>query len=163
MDNKTLGFIEQNKDRFLDELKTFLKIPSVSADSKYKDDLIRCAQWLVNHLKGLGLDSRLIETAGLPIVYAEAKGESDKTLLIYGHYDVQPPDPLDKWQTRPFEPTIRDGCIYARGATDDKGQLFAHLKAVEALQNGVGEVIIGDGRVAQPLQRALAGQGTVIG
>jgi len=140
MDDKTLQFIEQNKERFLDELKTFLKIPSVSADSKYKDDLIKCAQWLVQHLKDLGCDSRLIETAGHPIVYAEAKGQADRTLLIYGHYDVQPPDPLDKWQSPPFEPTIRDGFIYARGATDDKGQLFAHLKAVEALQKTSGKL-----------------------
>lgn len=140
MDDKTLRFIEQNKNRFLDELKTLLKIPSVSADSKYKEDVLKCAQWLVNHLKNLHLDARLIETKGHPIVYAEAKGKSDKTLLIYGHYDVQPPDPLDKWHTDPFTPTIRDGCIYARGATDDKGQLFAHVKALETIQETIGKL-----------------------
>lgn len=140
MDDKVLTYIDQNKDRFLDELKTLLKIPSVSADSKYKNDVINCAKWLVNHLNSLGLDARLIETKGHPIVHAAVRGKSEKTLLIYGHYDVQPPDPLDQWHTDPFNPTIRDGCIYARGATDDKGQLFAHLKAVETLQKTLGKL-----------------------
>lgn len=133
MADKVFEFIDSNKSRFLDELQTLLKIPSVSADSKYKADVIGCAKWLVNHLAGLGFEAQLVETKGHPIVRALRKGISGKRLIIYGHYDVQPPDPIDKWQTPPFSPSIRDGNIYARGATDDKGQLFAHLKAVESL------------------------------
>ena len=133
-------FVDSNKARFLDELQNFLKIPSVSADSKYKNDLLNCAKWLTNHLHNIGLDAHLIETKGHPIVRAFGKGTSGKRLLIYGHYDVQPPDPIDKWLSPPFTPTIRDGFIYARGATDDKGQLFAHVKAVESLLKTTGKL-----------------------
>jgi acetylornithine deacetylase/succinyl-diaminopimelate desuccinylase-like protein len=140
MDGKVFAFIDSNKARFLDELQAFLKIPSVSADSKYKEDLLNCAKWLTNHLRSIGLDAKLIETKGHPIVRAFGKGSSGKSLLIYGHYDVQPADPVDKWASPPFAPTVRDGFIYARGATDDKGQLFAHVKAVESLLKTTGKL-----------------------
>jgi acetylornithine deacetylase/succinyl-diaminopimelate desuccinylase-like protein len=140
MVDKNFSYIDSNKARFLDELQTFLKIPSVSADSKYKNDLLNCAKWLTNHLQGLGLEAKVVETKGHPIVRAFGKGTSGKRLLIYGHYDVQPPDPIDKWSSPPFTPTIRDGFIYARGSTDDKGQLFAHVKAVETLLKTTGKL-----------------------
>ncbi len=124
----------------MDELFDFLKIPSVSADPKYKNDLINCAKWLANHLKSIGLDAQVVETKGHPILRASGKGGSGKKLLLYGHYDVQPPDPIDKWTTPPFAPNIRDGFIYARGSTDDKGQIFAHVKAVETLLKTTGKL-----------------------
>jgi len=128
-------YIQANRQRFLDELLDFLRIPSISADTKYKDDVIKAANWLSNELKRVGLDGvEIIPTKGHPIVYAE-KIISSKipTILIYGHYDVQPPDPLNLWTSPPFEPVIKDDKIYARGACDDKGQLYMHVKALEAM------------------------------
>jgi acetylornithine deacetylase/succinyl-diaminopimelate desuccinylase-like protein len=133
------GYIEENRERFLEELKSFLRIPSVSADSKYKNDVHNCAQWLVNHLGKLGFDSRLIETKGNPIVLAKTAGKSKRRLLIYGHYDVQPTGAAGDWRTEPFNPVIKDGFIYGRGTTDDKGQLFTHIKAVESLIKTAGQ------------------------
>ncbi|MEZ4461450.1 MAG: dipeptidase [bacterium] len=129
-----IAYIEKNEERFLDELKSFLRIPSVSTDTAHKGDVKACADWLVDHLRNIGVPTvELHETPGHPIVYAEYLGAPGKpTYLLYGHYDVQPPDPLELWETPPFEPTVRDGKIFARGATDDKGQLFAHIKAIEA-------------------------------
>ena len=128
------AFFEKNQQRFLDELFEFLRIPSVSTDPENAGDVRRCAEWLIDHLKGIGLKTvELHETPGHPIVYAEHLTQDDApTILIYGHYDVQPPDPLDLWTTPPFEPQVRDGKIFARGATDDKGQLFCHVKGLEA-------------------------------
>lgn len=126
-------YIEKNKDRFVDELKTFLRLESVSAQSAHKKDVAKCALWLKDHLAAIGLEASIIETAGNPIVRAKAKGQSSKRLIIYGHYDVQPPEPLNEWITPAFEPTVRDGKIFARGATDDKGQLFAHIKGIESV------------------------------
>jgi len=133
MSQPCFDYIDQNQGRFLDELRQFLTFPSISADSRHKEDVSHCAQWLVEHLKQIGLESRLIPTQGHPIVWARCKGQSDKKLIIYGHYDVQPVDPVDPWQTDPFMPSIRDGFMYARGASDDKGQLFAHIKGIESL------------------------------
>lgn len=120
----------------IESLREFLAIPSVSADSQRRADCRRAADWVRNRLAGAGFATELVETPGHPIVYAEWIGASGApTVLVYGHYDVQPADPLDLWTTPPFEPTIRDGCLYARGATDDKGQLFTHiLSAVAWLQ-----------------------------
>lgn len=120
--------------RYLEELKRFLRFPSVSAQSKHAGDVRRCAQWLAGHLKGIGMNGvRLIATPRHPIVYAEWTGAPGlPTVLIYGHYDVQPPDPLKEWTTPPFEPTVRGRYLYGRGACDDKGQLFAHVKALES-------------------------------
>ncbi len=113
-----------NQQRFLNELKELLRIPSVSTLPQHKDDVRRAAQFIVDELKRIGFQIvELINTAGHPLVYAEwLKASGKPTVLCYGHYDVQPPDPLDEWKTPPFEPTERNGNIYARGAVDDKGQ-----------------------------------------
>ena len=126
-------YLQANHDRFEKELFEWLRIPSISADSANKGDCHKAAQWLVNELNRIGLSAELIETDGNPLVYAESKlVEGRDTVLVYGHYDVQPVDPLELWKTGPFEPTIRDGKLYARGASDDKGQTFTHVKSVEA-------------------------------
>jgi len=126
---------EQNKDRFLSELLDLLRIPSVSADSKYKADVARCADAVKEHMLKAGCDkAEICITAGHPIVYGEKIIDPKlPTVLVYGHYDVQPPDPLNLWTSGPFEPVIKDGKIYARGACDDKGQMFMHIKALEVM------------------------------
>lgn len=127
-------YAESNQQRFLDELFEYLRIPSISTEPSRKADVARCADWLADHLRGIGIEDVTVEqTDGHPIVYAERIVDPSRpTYLVYGHYDVQPPEPLDLWDSPPFEPTLRDGKIFARGATDDKGQLFCHLKGVEA-------------------------------
>ncbi len=128
------SFIEENKDRFLDELLELLKIPSVSADSKFTADVAKAAEYLKKKFEDLDTTVEICETAGHPIVYAEKIIDSSlPTVLVYGHYDVQPPDPLDLWDSPPFEPVIKDDKIYARGSADDKGQVYMHVKAYEAL------------------------------
>ncbi|MGG1639381.1 dipeptidase [Paenibacillus sp. NRS-1760] len=131
------SYFQNLREQHLDELKQFLTIPSISALSTHKNDMNEAAKWVAAKLEKAGLENVEIHpTAGHPIVYAEHIHAPGKpTVLIYGHYDVQPVDPLNLWETPPFEPTIRDGKLYARGATDDKGQLFLHVKAVEALLN----------------------------
>lgn len=128
-------YFARNRDAHLSELKEWLSIPSVSAESAHKEDVRRAAEWLAESLKRAGLEHVEIHpTAGHPIVYADYLHAPGKpTVLIYGHYDVQPVDPLHLWQSPPFEPEIRDNKLYARGATDDKGQLFLHVKALEAM------------------------------
>lgn len=127
--------IEQNKDRFLNELLDLLRIPSVSADPKYKADVARCAEAVEQRMAEAGLEKvEVCPTQGNPIVYGEKIIDAGKpTVLVYGHYDVQPPDPLDLWDSPPFEPVVKDGVIYARGSADDKGQFYMHVKAVEAM------------------------------
>ncbi|ADR36618.1 peptidase M20 [Oceanithermus profundus DSM 14977] len=118
----------------LNQLLEFLAIPSVSADPSHKQDVERAAHWLDNRLSEAGFAVEVVPTTGHPIVYAEKQVDaSAPTVLVYGHYDVQPPDPLELWETPPFEPTIKDGKIYARGASDDKGQVFAHVAAAMQL------------------------------
>jgi acetylornithine deacetylase/succinyl-diaminopimelate desuccinylase-like protein len=131
----TKNYIESNKDRFLSELLDLLRIPSISADATYAVSVRQAAEWLAANLKQAGADDvRLEETAGFPIVYGEKIIDaSAPTVLVYGHYDVQPADPLDLWHSPPFEPVIKDEIIYARGACDDKGQMFMHIKAFEAM------------------------------
>ncbi|MBI4409230.1 MAG: dipeptidase [Gemmatimonadetes bacterium] len=128
------GYIDQNLPRFRAELFEFLRIPSVSARREYQPEIRRAADWLAGKLRDLGLETSVEETPGHPIVLAEWRGaaKSAPTVLIYGHYDVQPAEPLELWTTPPFEPTVRDGRIYARGSVDDKGQLYLHVKALEA-------------------------------
>ncbi|MBX3101449.1 MAG: dipeptidase [Bacteroidetes bacterium] len=135
MHQEILQYLETNKDRFLKELFELLRIPSVSADSRHQQDVLAAAEFLKKRLEDLGMDQvELLETDGFPVVFAEKITDpAAPTVMIYGHYDVQPPDPLDEWITDPFEPQVRDGKIYARGACDDKGQLYMHLKAVETL------------------------------
>jgi len=136
------SYFQKAREQQLDELKQFLKIPSISALSEHKQDMKTAANWVADRLKAAGLEKvEIHETDGHPIVYAEHLQAPDKpTVLIYGHYDVQPVDPISLWTTPPFEPTIRDGKLYARGATDDKGQLFLHVKAVEAILKQEGEL-----------------------
>ncbi len=134
-----LSFVESNRERYLQELGEFLAIPSVSSQSDRKPDIRRAAEWLQAHMTGIGMQNvQILETEGHPVVYADWLGAPGKpTILLYGHYDVQPEDPADKWETPPFEATIRGDNLYARGAADDKGQIFIHLKAIEAyLKNG---------------------------
>ncbi len=128
-----IAFIGSQLDRFQTELYAFLRIPSISAKSEHDLDTRRTAGWLAARLADAGLTSEVLETAGHPIVLAEWRGAPGApTVLIYGHYDVQPPEPLDEWVSPPFEPTVRDGRLYGRGAADDKGQLYMHVKALEA-------------------------------
>lgn len=126
--------IDGNRQRYVDELLAFLQIPSVSTYSKHAPDVKRAADWVFNHLKRLGFQTKIYPTERHPVVYGHwCPHEGRPTLLIYGHYDVQPPEPLNEWITPPFSPSIRDGYVYARGATDDKGQFFTYLKALEAI------------------------------
>ena len=129
------SYIEDHQKRFLDELVDFLRIPSVSADSKFKNDVLKGASFLENALKKAGVDVvEICPTLGHPIVYAEKIiGDEVPTVLVYGHYDVQPADPYELWDSPPFEPTIKDDRIYARGSCNDKGQLYMHIKALEIL------------------------------
>lgn len=126
-------YLGEHRERFLQELQQFLRIPSVSGDPAHRADVDRAAEFVCSQLRAAGLEAEVIPTAGHPIVYGHWLGAGNApTALVYGHYDVQPADPLDQWVTPPFEPTVRDGAIYARGATDDKGQVFTHIKSVEA-------------------------------
>ncbi|MGP4059459.1 dipeptidase [Halobacillus sp. H74] len=151
--------IALHKDEFLEELKQYLSIPSISSLSKYKEDVQHAAEWTAKALTSAGMENvDVIPTEGHPIVYGDwLHAEGKPTVLIYGHYDVQPEDPLDLWETPPFEPVIRDGKIFARGATDDKGQLYIHIKAVDLLMKQEGElpvnvkfVIEGEEEIASP-------------
>jgi acetylornithine deacetylase/succinyl-diaminopimelate desuccinylase-like protein len=128
-------YIQSNQQRFLNELFELLRIPSVSADSRHKEDVRMAADYVVNKLKEAGADVvERCETAGHPIVYGEKMiNPALPTVLVYGHYDVQPPDPLNLWESPPFDPVVKDGKIYARGSCDDKGQFYMHIKAFEAM------------------------------
>ncbi len=128
-------YIDQNKDRFLNELLDLLRIPSISANSEHKGDMIRCAEAVKQSLLDAGADlAEIHQTDGHPIVYGEKMVDpSFPTVLVYGHYDVQPADPLELWHSGPFEPVIKDGKIFARGACDDKGQFYMHVKALEVM------------------------------
>lgn len=134
MSTSVRDYIEKNRERFQNELFEFLRIPSVSARSEHKQDVQKAANWLADRAREIGMTVKVHETKGHPIVVAEwrAAGPNAPTVLIYGHYDVQPAEPLDLWNSPPFEPTIRDGRIYARGSVDDKGQLYLHIKSIEA-------------------------------
>lgn len=133
-------FVQQNEKRFLDELFELLRIPSVSTLPEHKQDVARAAQFVASSLEAAGLEHvEVIKTSGHPLVYADWLHAPGKpTVICYGHYDVQPPDPLDLWESPPFEPTVRNGNIYARGACDDKGQMYSHIKAIEALRAANG-------------------------
>lgn len=129
------AYLQENKDRFINELLDLLRIPSVSADSKFKNDVRKAAEFIQKKLEEAGADTvEICETKGHPIVYGEKKmGENLPTVLVYGHYDVQPADPYELWNSPPFEPVIKDEKIYARGAADDKGQMYMHVKAFESM------------------------------
>ena len=151
-------YIEQHKDRFFEELFSILRIPSISARPEHKPDMLRCAQRLCELLKEAGADSAdVFPTAGNPVVFGKKITDpSWKTVLVYGHYDVQPPEPLEKWKSDPFEPEIHDGAIWGRGANDDKGQLFMHIKAFEylvregKLRHNVKFILEGEEEIGSP-------------
>ncbi len=121
--------VDNTKDALLEELKEFLRMPSISAREENPDGFRRCAEWVAEKLREAGAEARLMETEGHPVVYAEI-GDGERTLLSYGHYDVQPPEPLDLWESDPFEPSVRDGGIFARGVADDKGDVLARIQAL---------------------------------
>ncbi len=141
--NSIQQYILQHQPRFLEELTDLLKIPSVSTAPEHSSDVAACAEFVAQHIRNIGIDTvTVFQTAGHPIVYAEytCKRPNAPTVLFYGHYDVQPVDPLHLWTNPPFEPTFRDGKVFARGATDDKGQIFLHIKALETLLKVNGEL-----------------------
>ncbi len=139
---EALNFAKKNFNSYVDELKDYLRIPSVSTDPKFQDDVNKCADFVVTKLKDAGMKNvKKIKTDGHPLVYGEWLGAKGKpTILIYGHYDVQPADPYELWDNDPFEPVIKDGKIYARGADDNKGQNLIHIKSVEAYLKVHGEL-----------------------
>jgi len=134
-EHRVLAFAAANRPRFIEELRAFIRFPSVSAQSKHAGDIRKCARWLANQLRHAGLDRvRVVPTEGSPVVYAEwLRAPGSPTVLIYGHYDVVPPEPLSEWKSPPFQAVVRGKDLFGRGACDDKGQLFCHVKALEAL------------------------------
>src|SRR5438270_8469046 len=140
MASSAVTYAKQNQQRFLGELKDLPRIPTVSTLPQHKDDVQRAAAFIANQMRAIGMENvEIIPTQGHPLIYADWLHASGKpTVLCYAHYDVQPPDPLDEWKSPPFEPTERNRNLYARGAVDDKGQLWMELKAIEALMKGHG-------------------------
>ena len=156
--DKAKVYIKENKERFISELFDLLRIPSISAQSEHKPDMLRCAEFLAAALAKAGADrADVLPTEGNPVVYAEKIVDPKaKTVLVYGHYDVMPVDPRDEWRTEPFEPVIKEGRIWGRGADDDKGQLWMHAKAFvrhghAALQREIHARGRGGDRFAEPL------------
>lgn len=142
--NNVLTYIQDNQERFLNELNTFLSFKSVSTDIAYKKDVDACADYVKHHLETIGLESaQIFDTPGHPIIYAEHCHQPNKpTVLFYGHYDVQPADPIELWDSDPFKGVVKDGKLYARGVSDDKGQVFCHLKSIESWLKTTGELPI---------------------
>src|SRR6187399_430475 len=140
--NAVIDFINTNRDRYVEELKAYLAIPSISALPQHAGDVKRAAEWSADEMRRIGMQNvKLIETPGFPVVYGDWLGAPDApTILFYGHYDVQPVDPIELWESPPFEATVRDGEIYARGSADDKGQVFMHFKAIEAWLSQTGSL-----------------------
>lgn len=139
--NDLSHYLERRRDDFERDLCELLRIPSVSADSRHKPDMRRAAEWVAGQFQRLKFPTEIIETAGHPLVYAESPAvPGAPVVLVYGHFDVQPPDPLPEWISPPFEPTVRDGNLYARGATDDKGQMLTHVKSAQAWVETVGRL-----------------------
>ena len=140
MSSNAVAFARQNQTRFVNELKDLLRIPSISTLAEHKEDVQRAAEFVAADMKRIGLENiEIIPTSGHPLLYADWLHAPGKpTVLCYAHYDVQPPDPLDEWVSLPFEPTERNGNIYARGAVDDKGQLWMQMKAFESLMQAHG-------------------------
>ena len=149
---------DQNKDRFLEEMLDLLRIPSISAKSEHKTDMMTCAEMVKQRLLDSGADkAEVMQTEGHPVVYGERILDPSKpTVLVYGHYDVQPPEPLELWHSGPFEPVIKDGKVYARGSADDKGQFYMHVKAMEimtrtnTLETNIKFLIEGEEEIGSP-------------
>jgi acetylornithine deacetylase/succinyl-diaminopimelate desuccinylase-like protein len=138
-----LDYAHQNQDRFLADMTEALKIPSISTDSLYNHEVQRAAEWMAGHLRGLGIENvEVMPTeGGHPVVYGEyLKKPGAPTVLVYGHYDVQPADPLELWETGPFEPQVRGDLLFGRGSSDMKGQVLAAFHAIESLMRGGGEL-----------------------
>ena len=159
-----IAFIQERREAFVEELKAFLRIPSVSTKSEHKGDVQKAAEWLAGEMRAIGLEHvQILPTAGHPVVYADwLQAPGMPTALIYGHYDVQPVEPLDLWTSGPFDPTVRNGELFARGAVDDKGQVFMHLKAIQAhlatagrLPVNVKLLIEGEEEIGSPNLNAL--------
>src|ERR1700722_16989708 len=144
MSAATDAFVQQNRDRLLDELKDFLRIPSISTLPEHRTDIDRAAAFVADSLRQVGMENvEVIPTAKHPLIYADSMQAPGKpTVLCYGHYDVQPADPLELWNSPPFQPAVRDGNIYGRGTADDKGQMYMHVKAIEALRSVNGTLPI---------------------
>src|SRR5512140_247442 len=139
--SQAMTYIEQNQRKFVEDLLQLIRIPSVSAVSGHAGDVRLCAEWLADHLNRVGMAARVEATGGHPLVYAEwVNAPGAPTVLIYGHYDVQPPEPLELWRHPPFEGVIEGNDLVARGASDDKGQMFAHIKGVESLLKTEGKL-----------------------
>ena len=156
-----LEFARSQQARFLEELKSLLRIPSISTLPEHASDVRRAAESLARELERIGLEHvRVIETSGHPLVYGDWLHAAGKpTCLTYGHYDVQPPDPLDEWISPPFEPTERNGNLYARGAVDDKGQMYSHVKALESLFQTSGGSLPINVRVLIEGEEEVGGEG----
>ena len=137
-----LDLINDDLDNAINRLQEFLQIPSISTDSEYTSEVRRCAEHITSDLTTIGLDVTLHDTIGHPMVVAtdDSAGPDAPRVLYYGHYDVQPPDPMDEWISEPFEPTVRDGNVFARGATDDKGQMLTHIKSAQAWMETAGSL-----------------------
>jgi acetylornithine deacetylase/succinyl-diaminopimelate desuccinylase-like protein len=161
MPSSAVAFSRENQSRFLDELKALLRIPSVSTLPEHKGDVRRAAEFVAAELRRIGMENvELIETEGHPLVYADWLHAAGKpTCLAYGHYDVQPPDPLDEWTSPPFEPREANGNIYARGAVDDKGQMWMHVKALESLMHAGGGKLPLNVRVIVEGEEEVGGEG----
>lgn len=165
-----LDYLKTNRERFVSELCDYVRFPSVSAQPQHRADLVKCAEWLVNHCRSIGMEATIHPTAGHPIVVAKTprSGKKKPHFMVYGHYDVQPPEPLELWKTPPFEPRIEGTSLFARGSSDNKGQNLAHLNAVEAyLKTGTelpcdltfvieGEEEVGSKNLAEFLQKHKA-------
>src|SRR5262245_37947301 len=136
------AYARSQRDRFVSELRDFVRFPSVSAQPARAQDVRNCAAWLAAHLRKVGLEHvQLVPTRGHPIVYGDwLHAPARPTVLVYGHYDVQPADPIGEWRSPPFEPVVRGGNLFGRGASDDKGQMFTHVKAVECLLRSAGSL-----------------------
>src|ERR1043165_4024428 len=131
--DQVLGYLRENKQRFIRELIEYVSIPSVSAQEQHKPDMRRCAEWIAQRAGGAGLDAKLFETKGHPIMLARTKRRKGVPhFLVYGHYDVQPPEPFELWKSPPFQPRLQGKLLFGRGASDNKGQHMAHLRALEA-------------------------------
>src|SRR5712691_3677837 len=140
------------RDSYLEDLYSFLRFPSISTDSDYSDKVKDCAHWLSQKLEAIGLKSEVVRTAGHPVVWARNEHrQGRRTILIYGHYDVQPPDPLELWDSPPFEPALKDGYVFARGATDNKGQILSHIL-------GIQETVEQDGDLPVNLHLVIEGE-----
>ena len=161
---KAIAYSNDNQAEFLATLEEFLKIKTISSDSQFKDEVIKGAQWIVDKLKALGTrDVKMLETSRNPIVYGHLNqaGPDKPTILIYGHYDVQPPDPMDEWESDPFTPVVKNGKLFARGSSDMKGQAMVTFAAIESIQ-ATGEMPVnlkflleGDEEVGSPADRSF--------